>query len=345
MRARAIRLGLVVSIVCSSTMANAQPTAGYDDGFFIQSEDEQNKLKFGGSFDAQVEYDHQEKDTSLSPQAEFEFKGNVYTEDLKFKLKFRFRPDDVDVTDYYVNYELHPWLHGRIGRWRLPYARQQMTSSERLQFGDRSIADNDLGWGREIGVAFHNNYKKPHPFTYVVGAWHLARTDIDTLNPALVARLGLHNGKLKGYSESDLEGGKPRLGVGVAGLLDFDSDTHDDGHLSGTADFMLKAYGFSLQAAMYLAYQQETDTFEPEFNQLGTYVQGGYVIAGHVEPTARYAMRNSDAEFREEATFGLNTFIFGHDLKWQNDVSIFTIHQDDADLNEYRYLSSLQATF
>jgi len=56
-------------------------------------------------------------------------------------------------------------------------------------------------------------------------------------------------------------------------------------------------------------------------------------------------MRNSDAEFREEVTFGVNAFFFGHGLKWQNDVTIFTIHEDDADLNEYRYLSTLQATF
>ena len=120
-----------------------------------------------------------------------------------------------------------------------------MTSDFAGTFNERSIANDFAGGGRDLGLAIHNDYEKsPEGIEWVAGVFNgfsggndrpkittTCDQDPNTLEitctspapsnfpsdfaPALVARVAYNRGKIKGYSEIDLEGGPLRFSVGA----------------------------------------------------------------------------------------------------------------------------------
>jgi hypothetical protein len=238
------------------------------------------------------------------------------------------------------------WL--RSGQWKRPYSRQQMTSSGKLEMTSRAITDAAFRGSRDIGIALHNGYEaSPEGLEWIVGVFN-GTTDKATFSggtadpttgavtggsfsnvpkawmPAFVGRVGWNHGGIKGYSESDLEGGPLRYAVGLSvyGETDFDRDskrTHQ-----AEVDGIVKVNGLAATAALYALATDDLSTANADSKQLGFHVQVGKVIGKgtkRMEPSARFAMVIPQGKKPvHEILVGFGWLPWGHNCKVLFDV-------------------------
>lgn len=362
--------------------AVAPVQAGWDKGFFIRSADGDYGLQFHGLLQARYTYERLDepdgaKDESnfSIPRARITLAGNLFGKDLTWKFQADFGKGFTALKDYYAEYAIVPhWLHVRAGQWKRPFSRQQMTSASKIQFVDREITDSAFGAGRDLGVAFSNDYEKSPTLEWAVGVFNGAgekgtfsgtvSVDAATLegkvsggkfnnvphlfNPTLVARVGFNHGGIKGYSEADLEGGPFRIGVAASGLMEFDVDDDGQSSIRGEVDTIMKVEGFSLSAAGFVASRQDGSSFaDRSFQALGAHAQAGYVIAGVVEPLFRYGIVAPEGSANDEQAIsgGVAVYFFGQNLKWVTDVTGIMAETEDGDRTDVRLRSQLQLAY
>lgn len=341
-------------------------TVRYDKGTVITSPKGDFELKIVGRLQARWELHRiddgdDSTDEELThffsiPRARVTLEGHAFG-DTDFKFQTEFGKGFVFLRDFYLDQPL-AGFRLRVGQWKRPFSRQQITSSGSLQLVDRSVTDKFFGTGRDIGIAIHNNYEKsPEGLEWAVGIYNgtgdasriscsgsgtndpmtnLVDVDVSCKNPSnvptdigpvVVVRAGWNVGKIKGYSESDLEGGPLRLAAGVSylgNLAEGDSDAmiHQVG-----ADFILKVEGASLAGGAYMQnLNDETD--------FGLHVQGGYFFTPkRFEAVARFGLVPTAAASDDnvlEILGGFNWFAHGHSLKWQTDAGVQRTTTDPA---------------
>ena len=145
--------------VSSEETAKLKPIAGWDNGFFLQSPDGQNKLNVGGyvHFDGRYFLNSEDTGTSqfLIRRARLVLAGKF----LKY-YEFKFMPDfaggQVVIQDAYLNVNYVPWARLQAGKYKTPFGIERLQSANALMFVERSLANNlvpnrDLGfmlWGQ-----------------------------------------------------------------------------------------------------------------------------------------------------------------------------------------------------
>ncbi len=199
-----------------------------------------------------------------------------------------------ELADAYLEQPLGP-LRVRLGRMKKPSSRQRLTSSGKQQLLERAATDELAGAGRDVGVLVHG------------GPGGVLEWAIGVVNgPKLVARAGVSLGGIRGYSESDLEGGELRIAAAVSTQLDPDASVH---HV--VADAIVKLHGASFTYAMVLRVEAGG---EP---QLGFHAQAGHlVVPRQLELAARVADVPAAGGGRErELLGGVTWFIRGHAWK------------------------------
>lgn len=88
-------------------------------------------------------------------RAKTKFEGWAYTKDLTYELQLNWPDTANPLEDANVNYD---FTHGRkmfqlkAGQYKVPFGRQELTSSGSQEFVDRSIVSNEFARGRDIGV-------------------------------------------------------------------------------------------------------------------------------------------------------------------------------------------------
>lgn len=376
-----------------TAIAADKPTAGYDGGFFIRTNDENFEIKAGVRIQERFTFlseqtedddgdkNRDEKYNFSIPRARLKLGGNAFGKNLTYMFQADFGKGMTMLRDAYVDAALVPKVFQiRAGQFKRPFSRQQITSSGNLELVYRAITDEYFGAGRDIGIAFHNNYDKSPAFEYAVGLfngtgdkpWFKSKTTVtappdgspdgtqptadvdkksvfvnvpDKFNPALVARIGYNYGDLKGYSEADLEGGGVRFGIGAGGQLDFDADEGNDSSTRANADYIVKLRGFSSTGGIYVSTASTKNFSDQEYAAIGGHVQAGYVIANLVQPAARYAIVNPDGNDnnRQEILGGLSFYFFKHNLKWQTDGGAVLF--EDQSLKNYLVETQLQLAF
>lgn len=88
-----------------------------------------------------------------------QFQGWLYTKDLTFKLEFAFQDlqgnaNSGAINDAYFNYDLTKGKKAfrlQFGQFKVPFGRQEMTSSFNQTFVDRSIVSGEYERGRDLG--------------------------------------------------------------------------------------------------------------------------------------------------------------------------------------------------
>lgn len=370
----ALALGFVALLVlgpAAARAAEAGATAGYDKGFFIRAPEEPYALSVQGKLQARFAYEGLEgaaDELAFSiPRARLKLVGMAFSEALTFELQVDFGKGFVTLKDAYADYAFIPhWLRLRAGQWKRPFSRQQLASSGRQQFVERAITDAFFGAGRDIGVALHNGLDEPFEWALGVfngngdrptfsGAVDLTTGDIgkggftnvpDRFHPALVVRAGYSYGGIKGYSESDLEGGPLRFAVAASGLLDLDVDDDGVAQVLGELDAILKVAGFSTTAALYVS-ASGPELGAASFQALGFHAQAGYVVAGFVEPAVRYSLVAQDGNDNDlhEILGGLSFFFFGHNVKLQIDGGALLTEQAGGDRADWLVRAQLQLAF
>jgi len=74
------------------------------------------------------------------------FAGNVFSKKLFYKFKLNFVTSKVDEVfeDAYLDYRFNDAFGIEFGQFKIPYNRQQISASEKLQFPDRSLASDEF---------------------------------------------------------------------------------------------------------------------------------------------------------------------------------------------------------
>ncbi|MEZ4270823.1 MAG: porin [Myxococcota bacterium] len=339
--------------VAQDAPASVPSAAGYHKGFFVRDP--------GSPFDMHIQGRVQVRYTSESHEgarneaafsiarARLGLSGRAFIDNLKYKFQADFGKGAVTLKDYFVDYGLLAnTLHLRVGQWKRPFSRQQITSSGRLELVDRAITDKFFGAGRDIGIAIHNNYESSPTFEYALGVFngtgdkpHLSGdvsvdpatgegeitgggfSNVPThFHPALVMRLGYNYGGIKGYQEADLEGGPLRFSIGGSALADFDTDDDNRSGVRGEVDYVVKLRGLSTTGGFYVASSQAGNAFSDQsLAAIGMHLQVGYLALGRIQPVVRYAVIDPDGEDNEqqEMLAGIAVYFFEHGLKWQTD--------------------------
>ncbi len=315
----------------------------------------------------------------------FQLEGHVHGKDNRYKMEVAL--DDAGsfsfVKDTYIERKVsNVWM--RVGQWRRPYSRQELTSDFASAFNERSIANEFAGGGRDVGLAIHNDYEKsPDGLEWVVGIFNnfaggsdrpsqSATTTCTTdaagvvrcttsvgrptnipadFGPTFVARAGWNIGKIKGYSETDLEGGPLRLAVAASYKVSLANFVHDDegskaGNFSHAAqvDAILKNEGLDVTAGAYLQSLPGLDV------QFGGLLQGGYFLTPKkTQVSARFAMHQTNADDRNqlEIRAAFSYFLAGHAAKLISEVGYLQLTgendmgvSDDPDI-QFRTMAQL----
>jgi phosphate-selective porin OprO/OprP len=363
------------------------------DGFTFMSSDEKFKLSMGGRL--QARYSFFDKDNANGPaqdvsewrvrRAKFWLKGHAYTKDLTYKLQVNFADSNKILEDAVLNYKFIKEAQIQVGQEKVPFARQELTSSGAQQFVDRSSATDAFKPGRDIGVMAHGSV-----FDGILGynlGWYggVGQSKLRaTNNNAMAARIVVNPlGEMK-YSEADLDHSeKPLVSIGgnyfrdsLIATRNGASTTLEDNNLgfAGSSgwlgkskntfatteklsidtygiDAAFKWMGFSAQGEYFIG-QAEGDTTKQLLRAQGFYAQMGYfIIPKHLEVAARYSYVDQNRDVSND----LNTQVQGavsyyfnkHNLKLQADVT--NIHQQVAipknNTDEMQYRLQAQIIF
>lgn len=241
-------------------------------------------------------------------------------------------------TDAFINWNRYPGAQIRFGQFKSPFGYEQLYSDPRLPTIERSLVNDRLTFGRQIGVQVGGDLVDKR-FTYAVGLFNgnsvnTTANDNDEMSPFGRISAQVFRGPLLGKE------GTLAIGVGAyssedasvtLGGLGFDSTpaTADrDNLFAGKRDgrefdFQLKAPGGRFEVwGEFIEGHFEPANARPraELDAEGYALQGSYfVVADKVELVVRHeefdpSTAADDNETTIE-TLGLNYFFKGHDLK------------------------------
>src|SRR4030095_1754322 len=126
---------------------------GWKKGLYFKSKDEKFSLKFRIRMQGQFQFQTQnaaKKDDDFTfriRRLKLSWEGNAFTKNLdyKFQLNVVALSPVQDMVEYaYIDYRFYDALKVEAGQFKVPYNRQQITSSGRQQFVDRALASADF---------------------------------------------------------------------------------------------------------------------------------------------------------------------------------------------------------
>ena len=329
----------------------AAPSFGYQDGFFVQNDDGLFKLRIRGLIQLRATVEGSEPnvatwETAFAVQrTRLEFGGNAFSKNLTFLVRTEWGQGLTFAKDAYVNYSFIPeWIELRVGQWKRPFSRQELTSVWRQTFVDRSETNRFFKAGRDIGIALHNDVEKSRPIEYSVGLFaggtdkptiapdsrgKFLQSNLDgKIAPTFVGRIGMNSGDVKGYNEADIDGGGVRFGLGFSALETIEPAELARGATRAEVDGILKFSGFDSSAAVFVSLKQEPDkqTFVQQYEALGVHAQVGYLVASFLHPGFRYdvivsPLDDGSQRTRQELTAALGFLLIGQNVAATVDAS------------------------
>jgi len=270
-------------------------------------------------------------------RAKTELTGWVWRRELTYELQLSWAGAEPGTSttspleDFILNWDAskNQRFQIAVGQFKVPLGRQEMTSSNRLEFADRDLLSGEFSRGRDVGVQLWGLLGKGK-VEYRAGLFNgnpAARPENDNDKYQFNARLMFQPFGDARYSESDFESrdGKPLLAVageyernnqhGSTNIDDLDT------RIFGL-DAVFKYNGLFLFAE-YFARHRTPET-SPAFDSNGFHAQAGYfLIRDRLEVAARWAGYDpSDLipdNDRKEAGGVVNYYFNRHNLKLQAD--------------------------
>jgi phosphate-selective porin len=279
----------------------------------------------------------------------FKLSGKVY-DNWKYKLQMNFAgTGDAGrdaLEDAYVQYTRNRMAQVWIGQGKAFFGRQELTSSGKQQFVDRSIANSEFAPGRDIGVGLVG-VNESKTFEYNVGAYNgngRNETSNDNDSYMYVGRLVFTPFGAYKPEESSLDYPEdPRLAIGVSGMMNTFTDMGvdlDETTLGVEAAF--KVLGFNTVAEYFsktsdLAGGGDVDTD-------GGYLQLGYLFPNRkFELAGRHALVEVDGgEETTETGVAASYYIAKHRYKVQGDYRVIDREIADTEDGEFRVQLQIQ---
>lgn len=299
-------------------------------------------------------------------RARLQFTGHLFGQHNRYKIQLAFSPRDLGLKDgrltrtplfdWYMTFDYLRDLTLRVGQYRVPYSRERVISSGRLQMVDRSIVNAEFNLDRDIGLDLRSKN---------LFGWDLVRYyafvglgegrdgfQLDDFGMMYIARIEvLPFGMFGDYSEVDFARDRLRLSLGasygfvdnakrdrgIIGSIPLDGGTTDTHNLD--VDALLKWRGLTAQAAFMLrmaSARTAGDEVDAQGNPVqtapprdgyGAFVQVGYLFSvAPLAPAARYGLvrpigdsTDSSLARRDELGGSLSYFFAGHPFKLQLD--------------------------
>jgi hypothetical protein len=284
----------------------------------------------------------------------------------------------VSLRDLYIDSSYNMW-GVRLGQWKVPYNREEINSSFRLELVDRSVLNEFFFLGRDIGIDFMvgpKNYRL-HLATFT-GAGRNITVPRVSRNPLFVARAELAPVGKFVYDQPNLK--KEQLvNIGLsAALMDISQSEIEIGKIKGRADkssFMKAIDAAKIPGTLFAAEGDlkvwwdivgfETEflynSYKKDFSAFGLRVQPSIVI-DNLGIAARYSLLSvkkvpggkfdvrgmeikGDNKTAHEITFGPSYYFKGHNLKAQLDYSPLIFEGEDGKNKIQQHLVRLQLQF
>lgn len=277
-----------------------------------------------------------ERDSFRVRRMETKMSGWVYTKDLTYELELNWADTANVVNDANFQWDL---THGKknlmvkAGQFKVPFGRQELSSSTVQEFVDRSIVAGEFERGRDIGLQLWGT-----PFggklDWRVGVFNgngrtVTRNDNDDLQ--LNARVTWQPFGDAKYSEGDFEStDRPLLAIAAQ----YENNTLPIAAAGGVAaharertitggDIVFKYRGLFLFGELFDATNDRTNNLV-SFDNSGYNLQAGYfVIPKRLELALRYAVLDPNADRdndeRTETGLAVGYFFNKHPHKLQAD--------------------------
>ena len=295
--------------------------------------------------------DGQSKPSFRIRRAKTSFEGWFWKKELTFELQLSWAgPEAGASTQTPLEDALLTWDASKkgsfmitFGQFKVPFGRQESTSSGHLQFADRSLLSGEFTRGRDVGVQIHGRVAK-EKVEYFAGVFNgnsASRTSNDNTKLQYNARLSFEPLGKVAYSESAFEGWDKPL-FAIAGQFE-SNDLSGSTNLTDlnttilSADVVYKYKGFSVFGEYFNRKRKpeavsgtSSATSGAAAQSGGAYHSNGYnVQAGYflkrdkVELALRFAgydpADNLASNDRKETGAVLNYFILKHNLKLVGD--------------------------
>ncbi len=348
-------------------------------GFTFLSDDEKFSLNLGSRIQARYTFTDNDEKNDVSEwkvrRAKFWLKGHAYSKDLTYKVQVNFADSGSSkmLEDAFFNYRLLNEAQILVGQDKVPFGRQELTSSGAQQFVDRSNATDTFKPGRDIGAKFHG--KAAGGILEYSAGWYGGGGQSQTRstnNNAVAVRVAVNPlGEMK-YSEADLEHSKkPLVSVGanwhrnafVKGEANntsyygkwlskgakFAANEKIEVNTAG-ADVAFKWLGFSAQGEYFWAQGDGDSVSNTKQRAHGFYAQTGYfIIPKHLEAAVRYSYVDPDRSITnniQTETQGAISYYFNkHNLKLQADVTNIHKQTSGPSTDDMQYRLQAQIIF
>ncbi|HVT43770.1 MAG TPA: porin [Thermoanaerobaculia bacterium] len=257
------------------------------------------------------------------------FDGWFYSRNLTYELQLNWPDTANPLEDANLNYAHTKAFQIKVGQFKVPYGRQELTSSGSQQFVDRSIVSNEFAKGRDAGVQLWGLLMNDR-LDWRAGIFNgngRTRSANDNDEFQYNARVTFQPfGDLK-YSESDFES-KDRPLFAIAGQFE---QNHLHGATTGNdvdrrifgGDIAFKYRGFSAFAEYHTRDNDPEAGLDSTSNGLAAQI-GYFIVPAKFELAGRYAIidptdRTSGNDLTETG-IAFNWFINKHNLKLQGDL-------------------------
>jgi phosphate-selective porin OprO/OprP len=154
-----------------SSGGGSRSLAGWDNGFFLRSQDNRFVLRITGQIQTDYrafleEQDQTDIDTIILRRARFGIEANM----LKY-YEFRFLPDfgqgNAVIQDSYMNIHYVDWLQFEVGKFKQPFSYEQLIQDRYVPTMERSMIDQ-LVPARDVGGMIHGQKLFGDHFDYAI---------------------------------------------------------------------------------------------------------------------------------------------------------------------------------
>jgi hypothetical protein len=301
--------------------------------------------------------------------------GFFLRKETKYYLQLTLEGGSVSLRDLYIDSSSD--IGGvRLGQWKVPYNRENINSSSRLELVDRSMLNEFFYLGRDIGIDFMvgpKNYRV-HVATFTGAGRNITIPKVSR-NFLFVARAELAPVGKFVYDQPNLK--KEQLvNIGLsAAFMNISQSEIEGGKIEGRADrssFMKAIDAAKIPGTLFAAEGDlkiwwdivgfETEflynSYKKDFSAFGLRVQPSIVI-DNLGIAARYSLLRvkkvpggkfdvrgmkikGDNKTVHEITFGPSYYFKGHNLKAQLDYSPLIFEAQDGKNKIQQHLVRLQ---
>lgn len=275
-------------------------------------------LKLSGRVQTRYTLDATPGEFSL-PRVRLKLSGaNDYLKKISFEMDFS--KGAMNLKDAAVDLSVFDVVL-RLGQFKKPFSRQQLTSSSRQSFVERAATDKAFNTGRDLGLMIHNGHKNRFEYAFGIfngygekGVFNSDKGKFSNLTgnarPLVVARFGGNYGAPMGYDEVDFSGGALRVAAAFSAQQFFANKIGERESRILGADLLMKMAGMSLAGELFYGGEAGAES-------QGVNLQLAYLLNKKVQPALRFTQVDDEASIM----FGFSSFLNKHKLKWQTDIS------------------------